>query len=286
MEDDSIFNKQNVGLFLLLKSKKSENYILSVNIHVLYNSNRGDIKTAQISVFRKSIELIRSKYPKNKISVIWAGDFNSTPKSLIYDAARSGNFSLGIKYRKFEWSGQVSVQRSYKFSPLSARKIMENQASKFVADGRGDKYLKKEERIDDFVNLVYTLSILQLEFGSKNTIKIFLSTEDDTFYSRIYEYIRKGGGLRFQELSGDIQFKSAYQEVKRNTVKHWMTGENLYTSGPEGNLFTVDYIFYQGEGIECIKALDMPQGYDMDMVLPNRRRFSDHYPLVAEFGLK
>ena len=94
-----VLNKQNVGQILLLRHKATSSYVLAANCHILYNINRGDIKTAQIYLLRRSIEMVRNQQQlelglKHEIPVVWGGDFNTTPNSPMYGFIKSGDFSV------------------------------------------------------------------------------------------------------------------------------------------------------------------------------------------------
>lgn len=76
-------------------------------------------------------------------------------------------------------------------------------------------------------------------------------------------------------------------ENKNEFEEYWKNSSNevAFTSFTDKKLL-VDYIFYQGDGIELIKALDIPNFYeDLSMfhTCPNEVVPSDHLPIVADF---
>ena len=100
-----IYNKENVALFVLLKSIISNNYYLIVCSHLLFNSGRGDIKLGQIYQIIQSILLIKNTYKNYDITVIFGADLNSSPKSGIYDYITSSQ--IDVEYvNKANLSGQ------------------------------------------------------------------------------------------------------------------------------------------------------------------------------------
>lgn len=106
-ETHPLLNKENVCLISLLRHKHTKKYVLAANCHILFNINRGDIKTMQICVIRRAVCLLKTELEKQsagkqKINIIWAGDFNACPNSPIYDVIKSGDFTDCAKYKKFE----------------------------------------------------------------------------------------------------------------------------------------------------------------------------------------
>jgi len=56
--------------------------VIICNIHVLFNPNRGDIKLGQMRLLLEKAQLLSQEW--NNAPVVIAGDFNSMPKSAIY----------------------------------------------------------------------------------------------------------------------------------------------------------------------------------------------------------
>ena len=90
-KDSVIYNKDNIAIFTLLKSKikynnlKDNDLLLITCSHILFNDNRGDIKLAQIYQLQKSFTLIKKKYKDFNIRIIFCCDLNSTENSKIYE---------------------------------------------------------------------------------------------------------------------------------------------------------------------------------------------------------
>ncbi|XP_068649140.1 carbon catabolite repressor protein 4 homolog 6 [Aristolochia californica] len=82
------------------------NKVVICNIHVLYNPNRGDIKLGQVRVLLDRAHAISRTW--NDAPVVICGDFNSTPKSPLYNFILEQKLSLsGLS--KNEVSGQSSA---------------------------------------------------------------------------------------------------------------------------------------------------------------------------------
>lgn len=77
------------------------------NTHLNFNSNRGDIKLAEIKIFTDALAQLKDYYQnvqKKKVITIACGDFNSVPKSGIYEFMRSGSFDC-LKLSRYDISG-------------------------------------------------------------------------------------------------------------------------------------------------------------------------------------
>jgi hypothetical protein len=92
--------------------------------------------------------------------VIWAGDFNTCPNSVLYDVIKTGDFSKCAKYKKFEWSGQNQIMKLWHWSALPWYKKFNIAASKF--NQKNDKRMKIEPSSHTFIALLVTLNLLQL----------------------------------------------------------------------------------------------------------------------------
>ena len=104
-----LFNKENVAAMVVLESYKTSFYYLIICSHLLFNNNRGDIKLGQIYQILQSALLIKNYYKKIKITTILGADFNSTPKSAIYDYIT--NKELNVEFLlKNNLSGQTNQE--------------------------------------------------------------------------------------------------------------------------------------------------------------------------------
>ena len=84
-KNQNLYEKENVAIFLLLKSYKTNFYYLFISSHLLFNSSRGDIKLGQIYQILQSAILLRSYYKDKNINIVLGADLNSTPTSAIYE---------------------------------------------------------------------------------------------------------------------------------------------------------------------------------------------------------
>ena len=110
-QNNNIYNKENVAIFLLLQSYKTSFYYLVICSHLLFNCSRGDIKMGQIYQIIQSALLIKSYYSSYNITTIFGADLNSTPNSAVYEYITSK--SIDIEYlNKANLSGQTN--KNYK----------------------------------------------------------------------------------------------------------------------------------------------------------------------------
>jgi mRNA deadenylase 3'-5' endonuclease subunit Ccr4 len=110
-QNNNIYNKENVAIFLLLQSYATSFYYLVICSHLLFNCSRGDIKLGQIYQIIQSALLIKSYYSSYNITTIFGADLNSTPNSAIYEYITSK--SIDIEYlNKANLSGQTN--KNYK----------------------------------------------------------------------------------------------------------------------------------------------------------------------------
>ena len=110
-QNNSIYNKENVAIFLLLQSYKTSFYYLVICSHLLFNCSRGDIKLGQIYQIIQSALLIKSYYSSYNITTIFGADLNSTPNSAIYEYITSK--LLDVEFiNKANLSGQTN--KNYK----------------------------------------------------------------------------------------------------------------------------------------------------------------------------
>jgi len=101
----TLYNKENVASMIVLESYETSFYYLIICSHLLFNSNRGDIKLGQIYQIIQSALLIKNYYKDIPITTIFGADLNSTQNSAIYDFITSK--SVNVEFlSKYNLSGQ------------------------------------------------------------------------------------------------------------------------------------------------------------------------------------
>ena len=101
-----VYQKENVAIFLFLKSLETNFYYLIICSHLLFNMRRGDIKLGQIYQIIQSAILFKSYYKDKKMTIIFGADLNSSCKSAIYNYITSKSIDVEHLIRT-ELSGQT-----------------------------------------------------------------------------------------------------------------------------------------------------------------------------------
>uniref|UniRef100_A0AC34FEV1 Endonuclease/exonuclease/phosphatase domain-containing protein n=1 Tax=Panagrolaimus sp. ES5 TaxID=591445 RepID=A0AC34FEV1_9BILA len=79
-------DRPNVAQILRLKHRNADKELIVVNTHILFNPKRGDVKLYQLAVIFANIQKIRTKNQP----IIFCGDFNLEPDSLLYNFITKG----------------------------------------------------------------------------------------------------------------------------------------------------------------------------------------------------
>lgn len=229
VEGCHLLNKPNVTLFVLLKCKKTQQLILTVNCHVLFNKNRGDIKFFQISLMMKAIRAICDKFPDEAVVVIWSGDFNTTPCSPLYKYFAECSIDCLSKFQFSSYTGQNQAKglfHNYKGSIFKKFKLMNQRFDEEIHR----KYFIDQRDPDAFDTLFKRLKTTRLSFQDN---KIEISYAED----------------QSQEAFNPLKMKSAYCEdykprCKNKDDRAIYTGEIMFSSCAiqEEVPLTVDYI--------------------------------------------
>lgn len=135
----------NVALCSFFRLKSNiDKIICVVSTHLLFNPQRGDIKLAQaqnmLLKIQKYISEIQNQNENSSISLVVAGDMNSTPYSGIWEFLQRGNLNLKLSELPF-WRQTISGQQ------ISSRKIQNidltdciKSLSKLNVRPRNEKY--------------------------------------------------------------------------------------------------------------------------------------------------
>ena len=284
LENSPLLNKQNIALFVNLQDLKGNEYLL-VNTHLIFNKNRGDIKTCQISLIRRAIKkIITSKDWNKKPFIILGGDFNLTPSSLLYKFITENDFEILKKFRKFEWSGQSRTEKYFKYSRSSFREKLLLSNQKFDMNIQGRFMKSGPKSYEEYDMMVQTLDSIEI-YIENSQIKIKMRDKSKCENSGLF-------GEKFDPgyiFGIDVNFKSSYAQINtlnNNSRYYKSSNEPLFTTQPEEVPTTVDYLFYNGD-IHPKAVLDVP---DISQILglsilyqPSKINPSDHFCIYAEF---
>lgn len=119
VEEDSIdfseFNlRNNVAQICVFELNGTHKFVLG-NIHVLFNPKRGDVKLGQIRMLLENANALAEKW--DKIPIVLAGDFNSTPDSAIYKFLSTMKLNISLHDRR-HLSGLDSTEFGYELCSL------------------------------------------------------------------------------------------------------------------------------------------------------------------------
>ena len=108
-----IYNRDNVCIFAVLKYlARPEICFIVASCHLLFNTNRGDVKLGQVYQISSTLENLKNIYSNNfqKVNLILCGDFNSMPNSGIYKYLTEGTLDCKkIEKKKISGQGQGSL---------------------------------------------------------------------------------------------------------------------------------------------------------------------------------
>ncbi|XP_074542009.1 protein angel homolog 2 isoform X2 [Halichoeres trimaculatus] len=260
---DTLLDRDNVGLVLLLRPNNSENqsdpsFICVANTHLLYNPRRGDIKLAQLAILLAEINRVTRRSDGSSNPVVLCGDFNSTPLSPLYNLLTTGcleytGMPIGMV------SGQESIPRGQRLltPPIWSQSLGINQQCRY------NKPVASSPTVEGAI--------------SNLTVEDFATTA-------AFPRARIEHGLKLQ---------SSYQHCLPPDGRPEITTCHSRTA------MTVDYILYTPEfiapppfpaerGLQLLGRLSLVGKSELDEVngLPNQHHSSDHLPLLARFRLR
>lgn len=204
---------------------KSSQYFVVGNIHALFNPSRGDIKLGQMRLFLEKAQKLSQEW--DGIPVMLAGDFNSMPKSAIYQFLASSELDV-LLYDKRHISGQIipsefpsfQSKRSHVARPSTSKKPLTHRWSREelrLASGSGDAHLRHQLNLDSAYLGVPASSRTRDNFGEPLATSYhskFMGTVDYIWHTaefapvRVLEtlpinILRKMGGLPCKRWGSD-----------------------------------------------------------------------------------
>ena len=267
-KDSVIYNKDNIAIFTLLKSKikynnlKDNDLLLITCSHILFNDNRGDIKLAQIYQLQKSFTLIKKKYKDFNIRIIFCCDLNSTENSKIYEYLT--NKSLNCEFVNIrDLSGQKFIK--FKKGNFNYDTYMENKKQNLILTE--SNYEQNYSWFNEIIN-VYPII-------KKNEDKLNQNTKIKLLLEEYYNYREK------LILKNDNILISSYKELIGNEPE-----ATIYSIGLIG---TIDYIFHSINNIKTKQVFEIPKILELlnnnIKLIPNEKNPSDHFPLISDLEI-
>lgn len=264
---DTLLDRDNVGLVLLLRPNSSEgqsdpSFICVANTHLLYNPRRGDIKLAQLAILLAEINRLSHRSDGSSNPVVLCGDFNSTPCSPLYNLLTTGC----LEYAGMQ-IGMVSGQES---SPRGQRLLTSPIWSQSLGIDQRCQYNTPAAKSSS--------SPTAVEGAISNlTVKDFSTTA-------VFTRARIEHGLKLQSSYQHRLQPDGRPEITTCHSRTAMTVDYiLYT--PE---FITPSIFPGGRGLQLLGRLSLVGQSELEEVngLPNQHHSSDHLPLLARFRLR
>ena len=267
-KDSVIYNKDNIAIFTLLKSKikynnlKDNDLLLITCSHILFNDNRGDIKLAQIYQLQKTFSLIKKKYKEFNIRIIFCCDLNSTENSKIYEYLT--NKSLNCEFVNIrDLSGQKFIK--FKKGNFNYDTYMENKKQNLILTE--SNYEQNYSWFNEIINVYPTIK--------KNEDKLNQNTKIKLLLEEYYNYREK------LILKNDNILISSYKELLGNEPE-----ATIYSIGLIG---TIDYIFHSINNIKTKQVFEIPKILELlnnnIKLIPNEKNPSDHFPLISDLEL-
>ena len=267
-KDSVIYNKDNIAIFTLLKSKikynnlKDNDLLLITCSHILFNDNRGDIKLAQIYQLQKTFSLIKKKYKEFNIRIIFCCDLNSTENSKIYEYLT--NKSLNCEFVNIrELSGQKFIK--FKKGNFNYDIYMDNKKQNLTLTE--SNYEQNYSWFNEIIN-VYPII-------KKNEDKLNQNTKIKLLLEEYYNYREK------LILKNDNILISSYKELLGNEPE-----ATIYSIGLIG---TIDYIFHSINNIKTKQVFETPKILELlnnnIKLIPNEKNPSDHFPLISDLEI-
>ena len=267
-KDSVIYNKDNIAIFTLLKSKikynnlKDNDLLLITCSHILFNDNRGDIKLAQIYQLQKSFTLIKKKYKDFNIRIIFCCDLNSTENSKIYEYLT--NKSLNCEFVNIrDLSGQKFIK--FKKGNFNYDIYMDNKKQNLTLTE--SNYEQNYSWFNEIIN-VYPII-------KKNEDKLNQNTKIKLLLEEYYNYREK------LILKNDNILISSYKELIGNEPE-----ATIYSIGLIG---TIDYIFHSINNIKTKQVFEIPKILELlnnnIKLIPNEKNPSDHFPLISDLEI-
>lgn len=312
----TIYDRDNVAVFALLKMKEHDKIVIASCVHLLFNKNRGDIKLAQAYQIIKAVEKLKSyaleqHKPTEGVSTIICADLNSLPCSGVYKLLTNGKLNL-TEASIDALSGQRMINnidelpikdiKNNLFKKTSIYDELKKNKSNFNKIST-EEWLNNILRVEVMFNS--TESTLSLEYIDKYKYSTDLNIQSPLFFSSAYAsllsyivdyFIRKEMKHPFNIMNipdkNEIMaidcygFRAGKDASSTQFFTKNLTLEPPFTTFNKGQMYTVDYIFYEGEGINVARVLNTPdiiQTVSENQFFPSEIYPSDHINLTADF---
>jgi len=244
----------NVAMCSLFSLRSQPNRVVCVvSTHFLFNPQRGDLKMGQaqylLSAIEDVVEEARLKYPQSDISMIVAGDMNSTPYSGVWELFRRGELSLDLAELP-DWCSSIGGQR--------------------ITRRRGQ-----------------TNKNVELGDSTESLAKLDVETDSDTVtFSHDFDL---GSAYENYGTIHEMVHKNRMNHPEQPLFPSTHMSEPLVTAVTNGCKNAVDSIWFTKNSLRIHRLLDLPNQNDVmgtNVCLPSIKHPSDHFLLGADFVLR
>lgn len=304
-DEENIYSKDHIALFTMLKIKTSNELLLVVSSHLLFNPKRGEIKLGQIHQIINSIHQIKNIYQRKKLKIVFGCDLNSTPCSAVYDYITQGEIDLNGLDR-FSLSGQRVCHRKEYKTTHSMLHLLNKKATYCYTNETRHNNIKNHDAEDrDNINWYNQISshtiiydkqkqLLQLSFENKpkkrieNSNKLILKSNQifDSAYHTLYQQALDDYNSNENLIKDNGMFLNKKRKCESDLLISF-TFEPIATFYSNQLIGTFDYIFHSNQLVP-VKALCPPSLKYLNTLktnLPNRNHPSDHFPIAVDFLL-
>jgi len=299
--NDPILNRDNVCIITVVKPKEGEtkDLFFIANTHILFSDNRGDIKTAQVTLALKALKKLSQaeRFRGYHHHFFYMGDFNLLPNSGIYELLSKGRFDFREQRCNLLTGQKLGALKNVdKFRSIEDFLIANINHYRYDSRNIENKrelllqWLLYLKRIDVDVRVPVNDEPCQIGFVINDPPPEEINPLDESIYCLETD-------LRLLSTYGN--FQKFYYGLKHQPfpsqfyLPKYSTYEPVYTCRTINSLMTVDYIWFSSASSNGNRKLRVRSVYEVPsyhkvkrvFYYPNRIFPSDHFSLIADFEL-
>ena len=279
--NEDLFSKEmyypSIGQFLLLEDNKYNKKILCVNTHLLFNKNKGHVKLAMLLLIFKIINILKSQIAK-VASLIFSGDFNIVPNSMLYNWLSGNGINLSVDLREFS-------NQSFFMSLSDSRTPNE------IALWSNKKYKNRNNGKNVVLNSFLLLLMNVVPIITNENQIIFDQNKNE---KNVYLDPRNEASKNFDEIINKLQICSCYSKFlsrpENNNYNNESNNEALITHFTKDVRSATDYIWINKDSFKVKEILNIPEfgcfGNNEKIGLPNEIYPSDHLLISVKLDYK
>ena len=261
--------RDNVALLLRLRrvpldpQEVTSPDVIVASTHILFNPGRGDVKIRQIRYILQQAALMGGG---SLAHLVLLGDFNSAPRSGVYDFILNGSLDIRETDRR-RVGGQIEGYNCEHFvSDLRAGGLQQLRYSNYfeqdASDGRDMKRLERQGWNTESLKTALSIDPSTRVSNASDKDLLALFTVTHPFGSNM---------------------RSSYYEVTGS--------EPVFTTSHQAYMGTVDYVMYNSAPVGSSRivpsaVLSCPDPLRFHSGMPSAKCGSDHISLVVDFEIK